>query len=382
MKNFARFLQLIKIMVILIFASPLIMLLVWFLQPKQPLAITVIDKTVLNTSNEEHASLFWHLNHEKYVHPITRKRFNPDRDYYGFFPGLNGQYQIKGLSQLTVNQLDSVANFSDFLYFTDTYGIFEQEWNKSISANERSGVIYGGLSVADLHVMNKAKSLGKTIITEFNCIGSPTAETERSAFEALFNLKWTGWIGRFVENLDTLQNKEIPQWMKSQYVLQHGKWPFKKAGIVLVSQADKIEILEMDVELTFPVPIIRTAPFFQQETKLPKQMPYPFWFDIMDPGENEVLAQYNLETTAKGDELLAKIGLKKNFPAIIRHEDYDYSFYYFAGDFADNPLTYKRSYFKGIRWFREFFYDPTEPTDRAYFFWEYYLPLLDHILKR
>jgi hypothetical protein len=119
-----------------------------------------------------------------------------------------------------------------------------------------------------------------------------------------------------------------------------------------------------------------------RQTKLPASITYPFWFDVMDAGENEVLAHYQLQTTAKGDSILAKIGLNNQFPAIIRHQDYDYPFYYFAGDFADNPLTYKRSYFKGIRWFREFFYDPTEPTDRAYFFWEYYLPLLDYVIKQ
>lgn len=381
MKNFARLLQLIKITVILIFSSPLIMLLVWFFQPKQPLAITIIDKTVLNKSNEEHASLFWHLNHEKMVHPISRKRFDPDRDYYGFFPEDKGQFQIKGLTQLTPSQLDSIASASDYLYLTDTYGIFEQEWYKNNQQGERSGIIYGGLSKADLHVLKKAKGLGKTIITEFNCIGSPTAEKERTEFEALFKLKWTGWIGRFIENLDTLENKEIPSWMKNQYVLQHGAWPFSKAGIVFVSQLDEIEILEMDRDLTFPVPIIKTDSLFQHKVKLPSEMSYPFWFDVMDAGENQILANYNLQTTTSGDALLSKIGLTNSFPAIVRHQDYDYTFYYFAGDFADNPLTYKRSYFKGIKWFKEFFYDPTEPTDRAYFFWEYYLPLLKHIIK-
>lgn len=382
MKKFARLLLLIKILIISIFLSPLLMLLGWYLLPKQPLAITIIDKTVLNDSHEEHASLFWHLNHEKMVHPTSMKRFDPDRDYYGFFPKDKGQFQIKGLTQLTPSQLDSIANASDYLYFTDTYGIFEQEWHKNSQQGERSGIIYGGLSEADLYLMKKSKTLGKTIITEFNCIGSPTKTAQRNDFETLFRLKWSGWIGRFIENLDTLQNKEIPGWMKQQYVLKHGTWPFHKAGIVLVSNTDEIEILEMGEDLKFPVPLINTEAAFQTSSNLPEAMPYPFWFDIMDAGENQVLASYNIQTTLSGDSKLSKIGLQNTFPAIIGHVDNDYSFYYFAGDFADNPVTYKRSYFKGIRWFREFFYDPTEPTDRAYFFWEYYLPLLDHLLTK
>ncbi|MBA4304066.1 MAG: hypothetical protein C0424_07560 [Sphingobacteriaceae bacterium] len=382
MRYFAIFLRFLQILVILLFTSPLLMLAWWFFTPKTELALTVVDKTVLNREYEEHASLFWLLNHKKYAHPLTGKRFDPAQDYYGFFPKKLQQFDIKGLSQLSEAQLDSIVANSSHLYFTDTYGIYSLEWYKKDQATERSELIYGGLTKNDLYTLRQAKAAGKTIITEFNCIGSPTAQKERKDFEELFGLTWSGWIGRFVDNLDTLENLEIPYWMKRGYVQQHGHWPFKKAGIVLVSQNDRIEILEQDEELYFPVPVIHTRKAFQERIELPDTMPYPFWFDIMKAKTVQVEADYKLYTSAKGDSLLHQLGLSATFPAILSHDSSDYRFYYFAGDYADNPIQFKRSYFRGIRFFREFFYDPTEPTDRHYFFWEYYLPMIDYLLAR
>lgn len=300
-------------------------------------------------------------------------------DYYGFFPGKLKKYEIKGLSQLSDKQIDSVVDHSTHLYFTDNYGIFALEWNQSSQETERSRIIYGGLSQADLKAMKRAKSTKKTIITEFNCIGSPTALAERRAFETLFGLRWSGWIGRFIDNLDTTQNLEIPHWMKDGYVKQHGSWPFKKGGIVLVNESDQIEILEDSNCLTYPVPIILTSDSMRQHLAVKDSMPYPFWFDIMQTDSLDVWANYQLQLTPRGDSMMRVWGLPSRFPAILAHEG-DYRFYYFAGDFADNPVQLKRSYFKGIRFFREFFYDPTEPSDRNYFFWEFYLPLLDLLL--
>lgn len=379
MKTVAYFLRFIQVLVILLVVSPLLMLLWWYFTPSTHLALTVIDKTVLNTEYEEHASLFWWLQHEKRSHPQTKKIYRLGSDYYGFFPGKLKKYEIKGLSQLSDKQIDSVVDHSTHLYFTDNYGIFALEWNQSSQETERSRIIYGGLSQADLKAMKRAKSTKKTIITEFNCIGSPTAFAERRAFETMFGLRWSGWIGRFIDNLDTTQNLEIPHWMKDGYVKQHGSWPFKKGGIVLVNESDQIEILEDSNCLTYPVPIILTSDSMRQHLAVKDSMPYPFWFDIMQTDSLDVWANYQLLLTPRGDSIMRVWGLPSRFPAILAHEG-AYRFYYFAGDFADNPVQLKRSYFKGIRFFREFFYDPTEPSDRNYFFWEFYLPLLDLLL--
>lgn len=382
MKTVAYFLRFLQILVLVLVLSPLIMLLLWFLTPKSPLALTVIDKSVLNADYEEHASLFWWLRHEKRSHPQTGALYRMDKDYFGFFPGKLNNYQIKGLTQLSKQQRDSVVAHSSHLYFTDNYGVFALEWNQKTHESERSSLIYGGLTQADVEVMKRAKEQGKVIITEFNCIGSPTAKPEREAFEQMFGLRWSGWIGRFIDNLDTTRNLEIPHWMKDGYVKQHGNWPFKRGGIVLVSETDQIEILEDSLCLTFSVPIIVNNDSIPQHVAVKNNMPYPFWFDIMQTDALDVWSYYQLQLTTKGDSVMHKLGLPNRFPAVMAHEGSDYKFYYFAGDFADNPVQLKRSRLKGIRYLREFFYDPSEPSDRNYFYWEYYLPLLDYVLGK
>ncbi|MFX5656654.1 hypothetical protein ABTE24_20980, partial [Acinetobacter baumannii] len=80
------------------------------------------------------------------------------------------------------------------------------------------------------------KAKHKLVLTEFNCIGSPTSDDIRARFEKLFALKWTGWTGRFFDSFDTSLNPELPKWLIRNYEAEHnGHWPFKKSGIAFVS---------------------------------------------------------------------------------------------------------------------------------------------------
>jgi len=99
--------------------------------------------------------------------------------------------------------------------------------------------------------------------------------------------------------------------------------------------------------------------------------------------ELEALAYYHVPTTPYGDSLLLSYKIPYFFPAVIRRKvtKQKAAFYYFAGDFCDNPISMKRSYFRGITKISAFYYDETDNGDRQTFFWRYYLPLLDVILK-
>jgi len=57
-----------------------------------------------------------------------------------------------------------------------------------------------------------------------------------------------------------------------------------------------------------------------------------------------------------------------------------YNYYYFCGDFADNPISYASSRFRYIQVFSPLFYSSSE-NERASFFWKYYRPLLRQILN-
>jgi hypothetical protein len=372
-----------RIVFFTVLLTPLIMFLVWLFKPGQPKGITIIDKTVLDQRFEEHESMFWYLNYHKWQHPITGKRYKAAENYFGFFPKSDEKYEVRGLEGRTKGALDSIAAHSAYLYITDSYGIYHNEWYKDGDEKERSAHLYGGLAQEDLYLLQQMDQAGKTIITEFNTIANPTKGAIRAKFEAQFGLKWSGWIGRNFESLDTLKNKELPRWLIQNYLKQYGKWPFKRSGIVFVNESDRIEILEKGADLKESVPHIYTRKNFVDSSGVDASLYYPFWFDIMEIGpEIEALAYYHLPTTPRGDSLLQKFGIPYFFPAVMRRKETKEkaAFYYFAGDFCDNPITMKRSYFRGITYFSEFYYDQTDNTDRQTFFWRYYLPLLDEIL--
>jgi len=116
---------------------------------------------------------------------------------------------------------------------------------------------------------------------------------------------------------------------------------------------------------------------------LPEKMKYPFWFDVITPSLsiNHAISRFDISLNAAGTAELKKYNIPTTFPAIIMHKDKDYQFYYFSGDFCDNPIGMGTSYFKGINMFRWMFYNSDDPDERKSFFWTFYRPMITTILK-
>ncbi len=373
--------RLLFILLAIFLLLPLWMWLWWFFTPKQPLTLCIIDKTVLQHPAQEHESLNWVLNYQK----ITKTNgdfYAVDKDYFGFFPGQDKAFTITDFEQYSNTAIAQLVAKTDVLYIADTYGIYRNEWYHDTLHNERSNKIYGGLSVKELQILKGFKQQKKLIVTEFNTIASPTPSNVRQEFETTFGLQWTGWVGRYFSSLDTTVYSELPAWVTRNYRKQHNnQWPFKNEGIVLVNESEVVEILEFGTHTTKPTPIIETSKKYQAVFGVPATMKYPFWFDIMYTSrKNEVAAVYTLSTTAKGDSLLNVYNLPKRFPAVIVHNQPDYRFYYLAGDFSDNPINSRLSYFKGIPWASSILYSHTT-SERHSFFWDYYLPMVSTLLK-
>ena len=369
--------------IFIIIALPLFMWLAWLLTPNTKLVLAIVDKTVLTQKGQEHISLNWVLNHEKYT-KTSKESYDVSQDYFGFFPRENEKYKLKGLERFSYSKLNQLSNDADLVYFTDTYGIYNNEWFHDGDVNERSGILYGGLSDKDLELLKLMKKKGKLIITEFNTIGSPTERKNRASFEELFRLKWTGWTARYFNNLDVRENEEIPAWLVRNYKKNHrGDWPFKKSGIAFVNEQDEVVILEEGTHLERAIPHIVTNQTFQEKYDLPESIKYPFWFDIMQPDENvnEIVSAFDIQANTKGKEELKKYNIPSTFPAVTRHLDEDYKFFYFSGDFADNPVPLESSYFKWIGFFKNFFYDQRNLMERGSFFWNFYKPLITNILQ-
>ncbi|TDG36132.1 hypothetical protein EZJ43_10660 [Pedobacter changchengzhani] len=367
----------------ILLSIPLIMFLVWIVYPKTKFVLAIVDKTVLDKDAQEHVSLSWILNYEKYA-KTSEKRYQADHDYYGFFPEDKNHYSLKGLERFSEQQLDQLSIDADAVYFTDTYGVYTNEWYTERKKADQNAVIYGGLSKQDLVLLNLMKKKHKLIISEFNTIGSPTKLENRLQFEKLFAMRWTGWTARYFSSLDTSKNSELPRWLIKNYENTHQKkWKFKRSGIAFVNEAAAVVILEDTTHLTQPIPSIETSITGQSKYNLPASIKYPFWFDVIVPDTliNHAVSKFKIATNLAGQEELKRFGIPQNFPAVLEHDAPDYRFFYFSGDFCDNPVSIKSSYFKGIRFLDFLFYNRSDAMDRSAFFWTFYRPMLTEILK-
>lgn len=370
------------IITILISILPFIMYAAWALQPKKELKIAIIDKTVLTTDGDEHKSLNWILTNDKYSKQ-DGQLYSISDDYYGFFPQKDKKYAVKDFENYDSLSLKNFADNTDAIFLTDTYGLYKKEWYGSNLRGEYSPLIYGGTSKKEIDLLSKMKAEHKLIITEFNTVASPTSVLRRIQFEEMFGLKWTGWAGRYFNNLDTIKNKEIPIWVIRDYKIQHqDQWPFTKAGIVFVKDTGRLEILEYKTDLVYELPQIISSGINQKRFGIPQKLKYSYWFDVMrTKRSNNVVSVYQISCNTRGDSLLKSMNIPNPFPAVIEHYDKDYKFYYFCGDFSDNPVELFLSRFYGITNFRWVFFSKNDPAERESFFWLYYQPLVSAILK-
>lgn len=362
--------------------APLISFATWYFWPKKQYTAAIIDKTVMSAEGQEHSSFHWVLNHNRFV-KTGSIRYQIDRDYFGFFPQEDTLYDLKGLERFSKEALNVLSDDADLLYLTDAYGIYKQDWFARYT-DAKKGLLYGGLSEQDMEFIRLMKRKHKPVITEFNCLASPTPQTIREEFESLYKVSFTGWTGRYFDSLDETKNQELPQWMLTNYKSQNnGTWNFTRDGLVLVHETGTVVILENEVDLREVLPFITASQKGQQHLSLPERETYPFWFEIIqnDAEVNTNYADFNLAVTASGKRKLAAHNIPEVFPAVVGHTGTDYTFFYMAGDFSDNPIGYTTSYFKGIDLIKSFFYNTQEPSDRGGFFFNFYKPMLTEILE-
>lgn len=371
-----------KLLFFIIILIPFWSFLVWFFWPKQEIKGLILDKTVLTSSGDEHRSLNWVLTHERYTKP-NGTQYDISSDYFGFFPVSRPEYQIKDLSPFSNLGLDSMAGYYNWSYYTDAYGIYQNEWYAGKDINERSRKIYGGLTKQDYVYMRMMYEKRKLVLTEFNIIASPTPLSVRDRVSNLLGIDFSGWTGRYYHSLDTIENPDIPKWMKRLHMRYYDE-PFDYEdipGIVLINENEKIVVLQIELDLNHEVPIIHTKPEYQLKYGVPDYIRYPFWFDITFAEDtNNIFATYSLNVTGRGDSTLKYHNLPFTFPAIIGDVDEGLK-YYFCGDFSDNPIPFGLSYFKGVEYIRKIFYNNRDPLDRQKFFWEYYRPMITTIVN-
>ncbi|PFA67449.1 hypothetical protein CN378_11450 [Bacillus sp. AFS015802] len=355
------------ISVVLIVSAPFWL---WQLKKEQELNVLIIDKTVPDTTYREHKGLMWLLNQQKYVHS-GGKRYDLQKDYIGFVPKKDQTFDIKNIPSSTSKY--------DAVYIADTYGVYEEEFHNENVSGKRSSKLYGGLTDQDMEALkDMAMTDGKTLIAEFNSMAQPTEEATRKKFYSLFNLEWSGWIGRYFPEM---QNSEVPQWVRDNYEKQYGEaYRFKGPGYVLVDENDRLVVLDQD-DIGKKGVVFSTTSQGEDFIGEKIDVPYSYWFDMVEAVDpDEVMANYTLSLSNCGKDTMKALNLPVTFPAVVHGENRQFDTYYFSGDYADQPDVpdlYQTVGFSSWRKWTE----SSSPDNTSQFYWKAYTPMMNAILE-
>jgi len=367
------------IILIVILFFPVLNIVKWGVQPKRPLDVLILDKTVPTYDRCNHKSFYWILTHNKYVKG-NKRLYSYKKDYFGFVPLRPFRDKKWEPRRIRFAKIIELADSLDALYYADTYGVYFNDWYHGINRSNRSRLIYGGLNNSDYSLLKEMADRDKLIIAEYNILSYPTAALERNKTENIFDIHWTGWAGKYHKDLNPGTNPDIPKWIIKLYEKQYLKtWSFTNSGIILLKNDNKVVVLENETHLDFDVPFIYSDLAAQEAYDLPHKVNYPHWFNIIESGENIVISEFKIHANYVGDSLLEANLIPEVFPAVIMQPEKKH-YFYFSGDFANNVVNYKTTYFKDIEKVDKYLYN-NELSDRRKFYWKYYKPLVTNILN-
>jgi hypothetical protein len=369
-------LLIVIIILVVLLALPVINLLRWTFQTKKPMDIIIVDKTVSTFERVKHKSLNWILTNDRFVKKENRSSYSYKKDYYGFMPTRPKKARLYDQNNLRLNNLIVLADSIEAVYFTDTYGVFFNDWYQGINKSRRSRKLYGGLNNNDNSFIKEMKDRHKLVILEYNTFDYPTPEYESYRIQERLGIKYSGWTGKYYTSLDTI-TEDFPIWMTAMYRKQYKKpWTFKKSGVVLIKDKAIIVLEEGTHVGTLPVQVVTDSAYCKKYI-LPETIAFGEWFDIIDPLQNIVISTFKIGTTSLGDSLLADYGLENTFPAVIQDPEFQRT-YYFSGDFTSTDVPVWTSKFKGVDKMKGIIYTK-KPDDFRKFFWLYYKPLITGI---
>ena len=371
-------LLILVIILAVILALPVINLIRWSFQSKKPLDIIIVDKTVPTLEREHHKPFTWILTNERFVKKENRASYSFTKDYFGFFPQRPLRDKKWDRNDYRLADIINLANKNDAIYFTDTYGVFFNDWFRGINKSRKSRKIYGGLNNTDFLLLKEMKDRNRLIIMEYNSFDYPTAEFESFRTQEKLGITFSGWTGKYFSSLDTTI-KDFPIWMTAMYRKEYKKpWKFTKAGIVILKERD-IVVLEDGIHLKNSLPQIITDESSAKKYGVLSKVAFDQWFDIIDPLQNKVISKFKIETTPEGDTLLSSNGLMSEFPAVVQ-EPVAQRIYYFSGDFATYDIPFWTARLKGVDKLKGIIYSD-KPEDTRRFFWLYYKPLINGIFS-
>jgi len=348
-------------------------------RPPRRIELTVLDKTVPFRNWFEHRSFYWLLGHLKVV-KADGTQYRLEVDYLGAYPPARAGDPPESTRDLTVADVTAAR----LVYLADTYGVYRDDLKseeRMAAALERSPKIYGGLTVDEANAAASALSAGKTLVAEFNTLGSPTGNDAKTTLEAALGVRWTHWIGRYFSRLEDVG--EVPRWMRNDYEREWGKpWRFEGPGYVLMQDDAHCEVLRVGVEVdTIGLTIERERPIDAHLDGAADRVPYPYWFDVVDSPDAVRLASFVWHLKPEGRERLKLRGLPERFAAVTHRTPATGGVaWYFAGDFADNPMDPRPVPFLGYLGFRHLVEGLKLAPSETAFYWRFYVPMMETIL--
>ena len=371
-------LLIVVIILAIIIALPVINLIRWSTQSKKPLDIIIVDKTVPTLEREHHKPFTWILTNERFVKKERNSSYSYTKDYYGFYP----QHPIRDKkwdrNDYRLTDVIGLAEKNDAIYFTDTYGVFFNDWFRGINKSRKSRKIYGGLNNNDFLLLKEMKDRNKLIIMEYNSFDYPTAQFESVRTQEKLGIAFSGWTGKYFSSLDTTK-KDFPVWMTAMYRKEYKRpWRFTKPGVVILQEKD-IVVMEEGKQLKNAMPQIISDGATTQKYGVIPAVAFDQWFDIIDPLQNKIISKFKLDTTPIGDSLLINNSLMSEFPAVVQDPVAQRTFY-FSGDFANYNVPFWTARFKGVEKLKGILFSD-KPDDTRRFFWLYYKPLINGIFS-
>jgi hypothetical protein len=351
---------------------------VWALGPENPARVVVLDATVPHADYREHESLFWILNHRRTTPSSGRRPWKVDRDYIGWYPERKDAEGLPERRRLTAADLDG----ADLLWIADDYGVYTGDFEAEgapRAALDYSQRLWGGLDATESLAIERFTLDGGNLVAEFNTFASPTAGEARARLEALLGVRWTGWSGRFFQDLS--DTSEVPAWAARHWRSHHGTdWSFHGPGWMFSQEDTRILVLQPGRHMgPRGLRITDKLGGDPLTARVADDVPFAFWFDVIQADEGtEILAWYRPDLTEEGRAILATEGLPDRFPAITRASRRPLRLY-LAGDFSDNRLDRGPYAVAGMANFRAL--TGARARDQRGFFWSLQVPLVSAILE-
>jgi hypothetical protein len=165
------------IVLVIILILPAISFIRWNFQQKKPIDIVILDKTVPTLDRLKHKSFNWVLTNERFVKKEKKTSYSYKKDYYGFSPTRPLKEKGSTRKEYHLSEMMDLPEKIDAVYFTDTYGVFFNDWYSGVNKSRKSRKIYCGLNNVDYLLINEMKKKNNLVLNITPSISKPDIES-------------------------------------------------------------------------------------------------------------------------------------------------------------------------------------------------------------